>query len=82
MSLGIWEMLVLLVVVVLIFGAGKLPKLAGDVTQGIKAFKRNIKDDEPPVPPAEPPPAEPAPVRDPALLAAEKVAADRDRPVV
>ncbi|HWL68031.1 MAG TPA: twin-arginine translocase TatA/TatE family subunit [Geminicoccus sp.] len=76
MSLGIWEMLVLLVIVVLIFGAGKLPKVAGDVAQGIKAFKRNMKDEDEPVAPAQPP------AKDPALLTAEKVAADRDRPQV
>jgi sec-independent protein translocase protein TatA len=73
LSLGIWEMLVLLVVVVLIFGAGKLPKVAGDVAQGIKAFKRNMKDEDEPVAPAHPP------AKDPALLTAEKAAADRDR---
>jgi sec-independent protein translocase protein TatA len=69
-------MLILLVVVVLIFGAGKLPKVAGDLAQGIKAFKKNMKDQDEPVAPAHPAP------RDPALLAADKVAADRDRPVV
>ena len=78
MSLGIWEMLILLVVVVLIFGAGKLPKVAGDLAQGIKAFKKNMKDEDQDEPVA---PAHPAP-RDPALLAADKVAADRDRPVI
>jgi sec-independent protein translocase protein TatA len=69
-------MLVLLAVVVLIFGAGKLPKVAGDFAQGIKAFKKNMKDEDEPVAPANPTP------RDPALIATDKVAADRDRPVV
>ena len=78
MSLGIWEMLVLLAVVVLIFGAGKLPKVAGDVAQGIKAFKRNMKDEDAdePVAPAQPP------AKSPELITAQKVAADRDRPPV
>lgn len=74
--------LLILVVVVVVFGLGKLPKAAGDVAAGIKAFKRNIKDEDEPVEPAQPAPAQPAPVRDPVLLTADKIAADRDRPPV
>jgi sec-independent protein translocase protein TatA len=33
-------------VVVLLFGAGKLPKLMGDFAKGIKVFKSEMKDDE------------------------------------
>lgn len=35
-------------VVLLFFGAGKLPRLMGDVAEGIKAFKKGMKDDTPP----------------------------------
>lgn len=75
MSIGVWQMLIVLAIVVLIFGAGKLPKLGGDIAQGIKAFKRNMNDDEQDQPVA---PAHPAP-KDPQVIAAEKVAADRER---
>jgi len=75
LSIGIWQMLVILALVVLFFGLGKLPKAAGDLAQGIKAFKRNMKDDELDEPVA---PAHPAP-KAPELIAADKVAADRDR---
>ena len=45
MGIGMTEMIILLAVVVLIFGAGKLPRVAGDVAKGIKAFKGNLKDE-------------------------------------
>ncbi|WP_051329305.1 twin-arginine translocase TatA/TatE family subunit [Geminicoccus roseus] len=76
MSIGVWQLLIVLAIVVLIFGVGKLPKAASDVAQGIKAFKRNMKDDDEvdqPVAPAHPP------AKAPELIAAEKVAAERDR---
>jgi sec-independent protein translocase protein TatA len=44
-SFSIWHWIVVLVVVVLIFGAGKLPNVMGDVAKGIKSFKRNLHDD-------------------------------------
>jgi sec-independent protein translocase protein TatA len=39
-SFSIWHWIVVLLVVVLIFGAGKLPNVMGDVAKGIKSFKR------------------------------------------
>lgn len=42
MSLGIWEILLLLVIVLVIFGAGKLPAVMGDLAKGIKTFKREM----------------------------------------
>lgn len=38
--------LVVLVIVVLLFGAGKLPRVMGDFAKGIKAFKAGMKEDE------------------------------------
>ncbi len=49
-----WHALVLLVIVVLLFGAGKLPALAKSVGQSMKIFKNEVKGEEPPVPPADP----------------------------
>ncbi|MCA3268580.1 MAG: twin-arginine translocase TatA/TatE family subunit [Azospirillum sp.] len=43
---SIWHWLILLVVVLLLFGAGKIPKLMGDMASGIKAFKKGMKEDE------------------------------------
>ena len=47
-SLSIWHWMVVLVVVLLLFGSGKISGLMGDVAKGIKSFKANIKEDEKP----------------------------------
>lgn len=47
MGLGVWQLLIILLVVVLLFGAGKLPSVMGDIAKGIKAFKDNMRDDAP-----------------------------------
>jgi sec-independent protein translocase protein TatA len=46
MGLSVWHMVILLVIVVLLFGAGKLPKVMGDVAKGIKQFKSGMKDED------------------------------------
>ncbi|VVT18010.1 twin-arginine translocase TatA/TatE family subunit [Rhizobium sp. EC-SD404] len=45
-SFSIWHWLIVLVVVLLLFGRGKIPELMGDVAKGIKSFKRGMNDDE------------------------------------
>jgi sec-independent protein translocase protein TatA len=45
MGLSIWHIIVVAVVIVLLFGAGKIPRLMGDVAKGIKSFKAGLKDD-------------------------------------
>ena len=45
-SFSIWHWLVVLLVVLLLFGSGKISGLMGDLANGIKSFKKNIKDDE------------------------------------
>lgn len=42
---GGWEWLVVLAIVLLIFGAGKLPSVMGDVAKGIKKFKAGMAED-------------------------------------
>lgn len=46
MSIGIWQVVLILVIVLILFGAGKLPKVMGDVAAGVKNFKKGIKDDD------------------------------------
>lgn len=48
MSLGPWEIILIVAVVLLLFGAGKLPRLMSDVAEGVKAFKRGMKDEKAP----------------------------------
>jgi sec-independent protein translocase protein TatA len=45
-SLSIWHWLLVIVVVLLLFGRGKISDLMGDVAQGIKAFKKGMSEDE------------------------------------
>lgn len=44
-SLSIWHWLVVIVVVLLLFGRGKISELMGDMAQGIKAFKKGMADE-------------------------------------
>ncbi len=45
-SFSIWHWLIVLVVVLLLFGRGKIPELMGDVAKGIKSFKKGMTEDE------------------------------------
>ena len=40
MSIGIWQIAIVVILVVLLFGRGKISSLMGDVAKGIKSFKR------------------------------------------
>jgi sec-independent protein translocase protein TatA len=46
MSIGIWQVVLILVIVLILFGAGKLPKVMGDVAKGVKNFKTGMRDDD------------------------------------
>ncbi|SEQ58788.1 sec-independent protein translocase protein TatA [Devosia sp. YR412] len=46
---GIWGILVVAVVVILLFGRGKISGVMGEVATGIKAFQKGMKDDDKPV---------------------------------
>jgi len=45
-SLSVWHWIVVIAVVLLLFGRGKISDLMGDVAQGIKAFKKGMKEDD------------------------------------
>lgn len=45
-SFSIWHWLIVLAVVLLLFGRGKIPELMGDVAKGIKNFKSGMSDDD------------------------------------
>ena len=44
MGLSIWHILIVLVVVLILFGAGKIPQIMGDLGKGIKSFKAGLED--------------------------------------
>ena len=86
MGLGPTHIILLLVVIVLLFGAGRVSTLMGDVAKGIKSFKKGMSEEEEPTRrladerplearPIAPPPADSAaPVPPPAAPAAAPVA--------
>lgn len=47
MGLSFWHILVVLMVVLIVFGAGKLPNVMGDLGKGIRAFKAGMNGSEP-----------------------------------
>jgi sec-independent protein translocase protein TatA len=68
-AMGIQHWLILIVVVMLLFGRGKISDLMGDFAKGIKSFKKGMADDDQAAEaakaaprPVEHQPAEPAPV--------------------
>lgn len=46
MSIGFWQILIIVLLLVLLFGRGKISDLMGDVAQGIKSFKKGMTEDE------------------------------------
>ena len=46
MAPSIWQLLIVIVIVLLLFGRGKIPQLMGDMAKGIKSFKRGMDDEE------------------------------------
>jgi sec-independent protein translocase protein TatA len=45
MGLSFWHIIIVLIVVVLLFGRGRISDLMGDVAKGIKSFKKGMSDD-------------------------------------
>ena len=43
---GFWQILIVVLLVVLLFGRGKISDLMGDVAKGITSFKKGLKDDK------------------------------------
>jgi len=46
MSLGIGELILILLIVFVLFGAGKLPQVMGDIGKGLKNLKKGFKEEE------------------------------------
>ena len=75
-SFSLMHWIVVLAIILILFGAGKLPRVMGDFAKGIKAFKAGMKeeDEAETAPPAQVPPPSAA-----ASTAAPAGAADRPR---
>ncbi len=46
MSIGIWQIIIIAVIVILLFGRGKISELMGDVAKGITSFKKGLREAE------------------------------------
>jgi sec-independent protein translocase protein TatA len=76
-GIGIWELLILLIVLLLVFGAKRLPEMGRSLGKGMREFKegvsgveRSVETTPPELPSA---PSEPAPVREPDEAERERV---------
>ncbi len=65
-SFSIWHWLVVAVIIILLFGAKKVPSAMGDLAKGIKAFKRGLSDDSDTAQATATPAAAPTPAPTPA----------------
>ncbi|HEY8352581.1 MAG TPA: twin-arginine translocase TatA/TatE family subunit, partial [Sphingomonadales bacterium] len=46
MGISIWQILIIVLLVVLLFGRGKISDLMGDFAKGIRSFKKGLNEDE------------------------------------
>jgi sec-independent protein translocase protein TatA len=73
-SFSLMHWIVVLAIILILFGAGKLPRVMGDFAKGIKAFKAGMKDDDEPEAASAPTAQVPPPA---ATAAASASSADR-----
>ncbi|MDO8643778.1 MAG: twin-arginine translocase TatA/TatE family subunit [bacterium] len=45
-GLGPWEVVIILVIVLIVFGAGKLPSIGSSIGEALKNFKKSVKMDD------------------------------------
>ena len=84
-SFSLMHWIVVLAILIILFGAGKLPRVMGDFAKGIKAFKSGMAEEDAPAataPPAQvtPPPATVATATPSATVSAAPAAVAADRP--
>ena len=70
-NLGMGELVVVLIIVLVLFGAKRIPEISGSFGKGIREFKKNVNDVERSV-------TEPAPRNEPRLPAADPLSAHRE----
>lgn len=56
-SFSIWHWLIVLAIILILFGRGRIANVMGDFGQGLRAFRRNSADDDKPEAAVVPPPA-------------------------
>jgi sec-independent protein translocase protein TatA len=78
-SFSLMHWIVVLAIILILFGAGKLPRVMGDFAKGIKAFKAGMKEEEEEAEAAAPPAQVPPPVAPKASVAPAASVADQTR---
>lgn len=48
MGLSVWQIAVVVILFLLLFGRGRIPQLMGDLAEGIKGFRKGLSDETPP----------------------------------
>lgn len=46
MTPGFWQIIIVLLLVMVLFGAGRIPNIAENLAKGIKSFKQGLKDED------------------------------------
>jgi sec-independent protein translocase protein TatA len=46
MSVGFWQLILIFLIILLLFGSGKLPKVMKELGEGLKGMKKAIKDND------------------------------------
>lgn len=46
MSPSIWQILIIVIAIFLLFGAGRLPRIMGDLAKGIRSFKDGLNEED------------------------------------
>ena len=78
-SFSLMHWIVVLAIILILFGAGKLPRVMGDFAKGIKAFKAGMKEEEEEAETTPPPAQVPPPVAPKASVAPAASVADHTR---
>ncbi|MFA6219340.1 MAG: twin-arginine translocase TatA/TatE family subunit [Erythrobacter sp.] len=60
MSLGPWQLIIIAIVVLVLFGRGRISEMMGDFGKGIKSFKQGMAEEDKPAPRISAPDAKPA----------------------
>ncbi len=77
-QLGVPELIIILVIIIAIFGAGKLANLGGALGKGVRDFRKNIRSDDDEAKPAEVKPAAVTPAEPVAAAEAPKAASSAE----
>lgn len=80
MQPGIWQILIVAIVVLVLFGRGRISEMMGDFGKGINSFKKGMTEENRESSEASPQIEAPAPTAEPAPVASETTESSTDKP--